>query len=144
MKETLKDVLLMGLGALSLTGEKAMELKNELLEKGTHMYQEGTIKNEELKRDIKEKIKEKTNIRFSKATKEDLVEILSTMDEKELEELFESVKKNEEKCACEDCNYEKNEEDCNCECEEENCECSNSQDNNNENCCNNDCDCSEE
>lgn len=135
MKETLKDVLLMGLGALSLTGEKAMELKNELLEKGTHMYQEGTIKNEELKRDIKEKIKEKTNIRFSKATKEDLVEILSTMDEKELEELFESVKKNEEKCA---------NEDCNCECKEENCECNNLQDNNNEDCCNNECDCNEE
>ena len=58
MKEELKNVLLMGLGAISLTGEKAMELKKELLEKGETLYKEGMIKNEELKRDLKEKIKE--------------------------------------------------------------------------------------
>ena len=34
MKDELKNVLLMGLGAISLTGEKANELKKELLEKG--------------------------------------------------------------------------------------------------------------
>ena len=57
MKESIKEVLLMGLGAISLTGEKANELKKELLEKGESLYKEGSIKNEELKRDIKEKIK---------------------------------------------------------------------------------------
>ena len=31
MKESIKEVLLMGLGAISLTGEKANELKKELL-----------------------------------------------------------------------------------------------------------------
>ena len=45
MKETIKEVLLMGLGAMSLTGEKAKELKKELLEKGEEAYKEGTIKN---------------------------------------------------------------------------------------------------
>ena len=34
MKEDIKNVLLMGLGAISLTGEKASEIKKELLEKG--------------------------------------------------------------------------------------------------------------
>ena len=57
MKEDIKNVLLMGLGAISLTGEKASEIKKELLEKGEALYKEGSIKNEELKRDIKEKIK---------------------------------------------------------------------------------------
>ena len=56
MKEDIKNVLLMGLGAISLTGEKASEIKKELLEKGEALYKEGSIKNEELKRDIKEKI----------------------------------------------------------------------------------------
>ena len=50
MKDELKNVLLMGLGAISLTGEKANELKKELLEKGEALYKEGSIKNEELKR----------------------------------------------------------------------------------------------
>ena len=45
MKENMKDVLLMGLGALSLTGEKANELKKELLERGESLYKEGSIKN---------------------------------------------------------------------------------------------------
>ena len=62
MKEDIKNVLLMGLGAISLTGEKASEIKKELLEKGEALYKEGSIKNEELKRDIKEKIKDNTNI----------------------------------------------------------------------------------
>ena len=64
MKESIKEVLLMGLGAISLTGEKANELKKELLEKGESLYKEGSIKNEELKRDIKEKIKENTNTKL--------------------------------------------------------------------------------
>ena len=35
MKDELKNILLMGLGAISLTGEKAIELKKELPEKET-------------------------------------------------------------------------------------------------------------
>lgn len=50
MKEDIKNVLLMGLGAISLTGEKASEIKKELLEKGEALYKEGFIKNEELKK----------------------------------------------------------------------------------------------
>ena len=100
MKESLKEIILMGLGAVSLTGEKAMELKKELLEKGEHMYKEGAIKNEELKRDIKEKIKEEikenTNIRCTSATKEDLVDIINSLSDEEKEEIT-NLLKNKEK-----------------------------------------------
>ena len=34
MKEDLKNIILMGLGVMSLTNEKAQDLKKELLEKG--------------------------------------------------------------------------------------------------------------
>lgn len=87
MKENIKNVLLMGLGAISLTGEKACELKKELLEKGEALYKEGTIKNEELKRDIKNKIREKTNIEYTSVTKEDLVDIINNMSDEEKAEL---------------------------------------------------------
>ena len=96
MKEDIKNVLLMGLGAISLTGEKASEIKKELLEKGEALYKEGSIKNEELKRDIKEKIKDNTNIQYTSVTKEDLVDIISTMSDEEKEELSELLKSKKE------------------------------------------------
>ena len=107
MKEDIKNVLLMGLGAISLTGEKASEIKKELLEKG-----EGSIKNEELKRDIKEKIKDNTNIQYTSVTKDDLVDIISSMSDEEKAELTELLKSKkednteckDEKCGCESSN----------------------------------------
>lgn len=102
MKEEMKNILLMGLGAISLTGEKANELRKELLEKGEILYKKGEIKNEELKRNIKEKIKENTNFEFTKATKEDLIELINEMSDEEKAEIAELLKNNkkesEEKC----------------------------------------------
>ena len=112
MKEDIKNVLLMGLGAISLTGEKASEIKKELLEKGEALYKEGSIKNEELKRDIKEKIKDNTNIQYTSVTKDDLVDIISSMSDEEKAELTELLKSKkedntewkDEKCGCESSN----------------------------------------
>ena len=46
MKEDIKKILLMGLGAMSLTNEKAKELKDDLLKKGQELYEKGSIANE--------------------------------------------------------------------------------------------------
>lgn len=94
MKENIKNVLLMGLGAISLTGEKANELKKELLEKGETLYKEGSIKNEELKRDLKDKIKENTNIKITTASKEEIVEIINNLSDEEKEEISKLLKNN--------------------------------------------------
>jgi len=113
MKEDIKNVLLMGLGAISLTGEKASEIKKELLEKGEALYKEGSIKNEELKRDIKEKIKDNTNIQYTSVTKEDIVDIISTMSDEEKEELSEllkSKKENTSECDDKECNCDSSDE----------------------------------
>lgn len=95
MKDELKNVLLMGLGAISLTGEKANELKKELLEKGEALYKEGSIKNEELKREIKDKIKENVAVEVAPTSKEDIAELIKKMsdeDKKELEKLLKTEK----------------------------------------------------
>ena len=92
MEENIKNVLLMGLGAISLTGEKANELKKELLEKGEALYKEGSIKNEELKRDLKDKIKENTNIKITTASKEEIVEIINNLSDEEKEEISKLLK----------------------------------------------------
>lgn len=96
MKENLKEILLMGLGAVSLTGEKASELKKELLEKGESLYKEGAIKNEELKRDLKEKIKEEikenTDIQCTVVTKENIAEVINQLSDEEKEEIIKLLK----------------------------------------------------
>lgn len=108
MNENIKNVLLMGLGAISLTGEKANELKKELLEKGEALYKEGSIKNEELKRDLKDKIKENTNIKITTASKEDIVEIINNLSDEEKEEISKLLKNNSKQTADEE---DKNEND---------------------------------
>lgn len=88
MKENLKEIILMGLGAISLTGEKAIELKKELLEKGEALYKEGSIKNEELKRNIKESL----NIEVASVDKDDLVDIINSLNDEEKAEIEELLK----------------------------------------------------
>ena len=92
MKERLKEVIFMGIGAISMTGEKASELKKELLERGVSVYVEGAIKNEELKREIKEKIKENTNIQYTKVTEEDIVNIINNLSDEDKEKITEMLK----------------------------------------------------
>ena len=92
MKEELKNIILMGLGAISLTGEKATALKKELLEKGETFYQEGRIKNEELKRELKEKIKDTITVEVSPTTKEEMVDIINKMSEEEKKEIIKLLK----------------------------------------------------
>lgn len=108
MREGLKDIILMGIGAISMTGEKAAELKQELLKRGASLYVEGAVKNEELKREIKEKIKENTNIQYKSVTEEDLVDIINSLSDEEKEKITELLK-NKRKCKDNDDN-EKNEE----------------------------------
>ena len=99
MKENTKNIFLMGLGAISLTGEKATELKKELLEKGESLYKEGAIKNEELKRDIKEKIKENATIEYTSVTKEEIIDIIKNMSDEEKAEISNLLKNNSEKAS---------------------------------------------
>lgn len=102
MKESLKDIFLMGLGAVSLTGEKALELKDDLLKRGTTVYEKGKIANEELKHNIKEKIKENVTVvqviedeSFESLTKK--IESLSDEEKEFLSNLLDKNNSKEEK-----------------------------------------------
>ncbi len=99
IKEDLKEILLMGLGAISLTGDKAKELKKELLEKGKDLYATGQVKNEELKHTLKEKIKDNVTIVYeNKSSKEDIIEAIKNMSDEEKKEISDYLNvKDEEK-----------------------------------------------
>ena len=94
MKESLENIMLMGLGAMAYTGEKAKEIKAELLKKGSEAYKHGQALNEELKHNISEKIKENVTVTVEKAdlSKEELVLEIEKLSEEEKCEILNLLK----------------------------------------------------
>lgn len=99
MKDELKNIILMGLGAMALTTDKAKELREELLEKGTKLYQDGKVANEELKHHMEQKIKDRVTVVVEKeeVTKEDLIAALNKMSDEEKKEIFDLLKESKKK-----------------------------------------------
>ena len=94
MKEELKNIILMGLGVMSLTNEKAKELRSEILKKGSELYEKGKIANEELKHNIEQKIKENVTVVYEKkdVTKEDILDRINEMTPEEKKEIMNLLK----------------------------------------------------
>ena len=59
MKEDLKNIILMGLGAMSLTNDKAHELKDELLKRGKDAYEKGYVRTLMNRKRVVEELKSK-------------------------------------------------------------------------------------
>ena len=89
MKEELKNIFLMGLGAMSMTNDKANELKKDLLQKGEEMLEAGKVANEELKHNLKEKMKENVTVVVNEDTSyEKIKEALKSLSKEEKQELI--------------------------------------------------------
>lgn len=99
MKEDLQNIFLMGLGAMSLTTEKAKELKDELLKKGEEAYNNGKVLNEELKHNFEEKIKENVTVVVEKpeVSKDDVFEAIKSMSDDDKKEILKLLKDKKEK-----------------------------------------------
>ena len=98
MKEELKNIFLMGLGAMSMTNDKANELKKDLLQKGEEMLEAGKVANEELKHNLKETLKENVTVVVQEdVTPDKLKEGISKLSKEEKNELLKSLKEEEKK-----------------------------------------------
>ena len=98
MKEDLKKIFYMGLGAMSLTNEKAKELKEELLKKGEELYEKGAVANEELKHNINEAMKERiTVVKVEDVTKDSILENLDKLSDEDKEEILKALSKKKNK-----------------------------------------------
>lgn len=99
MKESLENVMLMGLGAMVMTSEKAKDLKEELLKKGSEAYNKGQELNEELKHNIAEKMKESVTVTVETPdlSKEDLAKKINEMSAEDRKELLSLLKKDSKK-----------------------------------------------
>lgn len=94
MKEDFKNIILMGLGAMSLTNEKARELKEELLKKGEEVYEKGKVANEELKHNIEQKIKDNVTVVYTSSdlSKEELVNKIKELSDEDKKEIMDLLK----------------------------------------------------
>ena len=96
MKEELKNIFLMGLGAMSMTNDKDNELKKDLLQKGEEMLEAGKVANEELKHNLKEKMKENVTVVVNEDTSyEKIKEALKSLSKEEKQELIDLLKENQ-------------------------------------------------
>lgn len=95
MKEDLKTILFVGLGALSETNDKMKEVGDGLYKKGKELYEKGVIANEELKRNINEAMKENvTVVNVSNNTsKDDILKNIEKLSEKDRKDLMKSLNK---------------------------------------------------
>lgn len=95
MKESLENIMLMGLGAMVMTSEKAKDLKDELLKKGEEAYKQGQVLNEELKHNIAEKMKENVTVTVEKTdlSKEELANKINELSDEDKKEILNLLKK---------------------------------------------------
>jgi len=80
LKDELRKVVMVGIGAAATTIEKSKEVIDYLVEKGELTAEQGKVMNEELKRDFKNKMKE-TRANSKKDTEEFLDKIDSFTSE---------------------------------------------------------------
>jgi len=95
--ETMKKIILAGIGAAAETSQKAEELLDEMVKKGEITVEQGKVLNQELRHDIEQKWKEgreKARAEYQKRTvdyngdgKKDFGEFLRSLTSDELAEL---------------------------------------------------------
>ena len=78
---------------MSMTNEKAEALKKELLQKGEEMLEAGKVANEELKHNLKEKMKENVTVVVKEEASYDKIkEVVTSLSKEEKQELMDLLK----------------------------------------------------
>lgn len=95
--EELKRVVLAGVGAVAMTAEKSKELVDALVEKGELTVEQGKAMNEELRRNVQEKVKENVTVVVKDTSAEKIVEKMDKMTPEELQMIKEKLAQMEDK-----------------------------------------------
>ena len=90
--ESIRKLILAGIGAAAVTKEKSEGLLKELVKKGELTVEQGKVLNEELKHNIKDAIRE--NVTVNVVT-DDMLDAVDDMDDEQLAALKERIAKAE-------------------------------------------------
>ena len=85
LSNTVKNIFLGGVGAIAITAEKSKELVDQLVEKGELTVEQGKVLNEELKRDLKEKVSDAASVIKTREPVEKIAERLDQMKPEEIQ-----------------------------------------------------------
>lgn len=91
--DTIKKLLLAGIGTVAVTADKSKEILDELVKKGELTVEQGRILNQELKHNIKETVKNNVNVSFKADSPEELSELLKVMTPEQIAQLKEQIEK---------------------------------------------------
>ena len=75
--ESLKKLLLIGIGTAAVTAEKSKEVLDDLVKKGELTVEQGKVLNKELKHNIKESVKKNVNVTLKPSNPDELKEVLA-------------------------------------------------------------------
>lgn len=89
--ESLKKVMLAGVGALATTAEKSKEILDDLVKKGELTVEQGKVLNEELKHNVKKAVKENVTVKVKPSSPEELEELLDKMTPEQIDQLKEKL-----------------------------------------------------
>lgn len=86
--DEMKKIILAGIGAAATTAEKSKEVVDQLVKKGEITVEQGKVLNEELKHNIKEKLRTPANADeisrdLEKVSKDDLAKLKAKIEELE-------------------------------------------------------------
>ena len=84
--ESIRKLILAGIGAVAMTKEKSADVLKDLVKKGELTVDQGRVLNEELKHNLKEKIRDNVTVNVSSAP-ENLMDAVDGMDDAQLEAL---------------------------------------------------------
>lgn len=85
--ESVKKLLLAGIGVAATTAEKSKEILDDMVEKGELTVEQGKALNKELKHNIQQTVKEKVNVSVKPSSPEELDELLGKMTPEQLNAL---------------------------------------------------------
>lgn len=92
--ESIRKLLLAGIGAAAVTKEKGEEVLRELVRKGELTVEQGKVLNEELKHNISQAIRDNVNVTVVKP-EDDLMDAVDGMDAEQLSALKARIEKAE-------------------------------------------------
>lgn len=102
MGESIKKLLLAGIGTAAVTAERSKEILDELVKKGELTVEQGRVLNQELKHNIKETLKDNVKAPVKASTPEELKDLLENMTSEQLAALKEQIAELENNEADED------------------------------------------
>lgn len=90
--ENIKKLLLAGIGTAAVTMDKSKEILDDLVKKGELTVEQGKILNQELRHDLREKVKSNVNVSVKPSSPEELKDLLDKMTPEQLTALKEQLK----------------------------------------------------